>query len=82
VDCAEDLEEEMSKELTEAVKVLATYLKIDSGLWLAYQANIAMAFVDEYNKHVNEQKDIHKIANKAADNFLKQLTYDVQENKF
>lgn len=36
-------------------------------------ANIAMAFKDEYSRH--DKKDIHKISNNAAINFLKQLTF-------
>lgn len=55
-------------------------LKTDPELFYAYQANIAMAFKDEYynykkftkNKYMNEA-DIHVIANNAAINFLNLL---------
>ena len=49
----------------------------DESYYISWQANIAMAFYDEC---VRNQIDddlplelLHKIANKAADNFLKQL---------
>ena len=45
----------------------------DSELYFAYQSNIAMQFVDEFsrcNKKYKNKKDIHKIANQAAKNFL------------
>jgi len=58
----------------EAVKKLTSEIKKDNGLRESYKANIAMAFYDEC---VRNQVDddlplelLHKIANKAADNFL------------
>ena len=57
-------------------------LKEDPELYRAYKDNIAMAFKDtyyNYKKRVNKDsdylnfKDIHIIANEAADNFLKLL---------
>jgi len=51
----------------------------DPQLREAYKANIAMAFKDEhsrYKKKTGKQamsiEDIHKIANKAADNYIDQ----------
>lgn len=61
----------------QAVEKLCEELKNDESYYISWQANIAMAFYDEC---VRNQIDddlplelLHKIANKAADNFLKQL---------
>jgi len=58
----------------EAVKKLTCEIKKDAELRESYKSNIAMAFYDEC---VRNQVDddlplelLHKIANKAADNFL------------
>ena len=68
----------------EAVAHLAAELKRDPDLYYSYQANIAMAFKDEFHrqagqpgevKHVNSD-DIHEIANQAAKNFLNLLISD------
>lgn len=55
-------------------------LREDEELLYAYQANIAMAFLDEYrnykkkhNKKVLNYKEMHTIANTAAENFLDRL---------
>ena len=56
-----------------AVNVLTKAIKNDSELYYAYQANIAMAFKDEYDRcpaKYKNQTNIHKIANIAAKNFL------------
>ena len=58
-------------DISKAVDILRAELKKEEGTYIAWKANIAMAFYDEWRR--NEKKDIHKIANKAADNFLKQL---------
>ena len=65
----------------EAIKVVTEEIKNDPELYYAFQANIAMAFKDEYAR--NEVRDahdrlegfeptldIHEIANTAAKNFL------------
>jgi hypothetical protein len=59
---------------------LVNALKTDRELWRAYQANIAMAFKDEYDwykkqtgKKTLSRQDIHIIANRAADYFLELL---------
>lgn len=62
----------------QAVSVLATALKNDSGLFEGYKANIAMAFFDEYCRQVKvtgekQTFDIHNISNVAAANFLRLL---------
>lgn len=66
----------------EAAKVLSKALTTDKDYFIAWQANIAMAFKDNaaWFKKSNTGKrnvsneDIHRIANKAADYFLEQLT--------
>ena len=63
--------------VAKAVKTLAKALKKDPQFFLAYQANIAMPFKDEYSRkrkaknydYLNNQ-DIHEIANEAAKSFL------------
>lgn len=54
-------------------------IKKDPQLREAYKANIAMAFKDEYSRYKKKtgkqtmsREDIHKIANKAADNYIDQ----------
>jgi hypothetical protein len=65
---------------SEAVRVLSKALIEDSEYWEAWKANIAMAIYDQYTDEVPEflekvsHYDIHKIANKGADRFLKLLT--------
>lgn len=60
------------------IKKLVKTLNKDEGYYEGWKANIAMSFYDSYNnamkgkKYLNK-KDIHKIANEAADNFLKLL---------
>ena len=63
----------MEDQVKDAVKTLTKALKDDEGLYYSYQANIAMAFKDEYerNKRQYMNKDIiHKVSNQAAKNFL------------
>jgi hypothetical protein len=74
----------------EAVAHLAKELKADPDFYYSYQANIAMAFKDEFHRqagqpgevhHVNSD-DIHEIANTAAKNFLNLLISDsTHENR-
>jgi hypothetical protein len=65
---------------SEAVRVLSKALIEDSGYWEAWKANIAMAIYDQYTDEVPEflekvsHYDIHEIANKGADRFLRLLT--------
>lgn len=63
-----------------AIAILTSGFAIDEGYRYAWQANIAMAFVDnvhwykqETGKKALNRTDIHTIANKAADYFLNQL---------
>jgi len=60
-------------EVAKAVDTITDAIKEDDSLFYAYQANIAMAFKDEYArnpKRYKNRQDIHEIANTAAINFL------------
>ena len=62
-----------------AIKILTKKLVKDQDYFYGFQSNIAMAFVDEFNRSNKKYKskdDIHQIANQAAINFLNQLCYD------
>ena len=61
----------------DAIKHLTTQLKKDEGYRLSWQANIAMAFKDNWGwyekktgKRYMNRKDKHIIANDAANYFL------------
>lgn len=58
-----------------AFKVFTKALREDKGLYVAYQSNIAMAYVDSAREEATRDsyKKLHMIANNAAHNFLKQL---------
>jgi len=66
------------------IKKLIKGLKEDPELRLGWKSNIAMAFYDEYlsykkymdKKYINK-RDLHLIANDAADNFINLLIKDV-----
>ena len=63
----------MNNNVKKSVKILTDAIKNDSELYYGYQANIAMAFKDEFyrsTKRYKNIKDIHEIANIAAQNFL------------
>jgi len=63
----------MSDQIAKAVETITKAIKDDDSLFYAYQANIAMAFKDEYARNIKRYKnrqDIHEIANKATINFL------------
>ena len=55
-----------------AVAHIVEQLKSDEGYYISWQANIAMAFQDCYH-WAEDKQDIHKIANDAAEHFLKLL---------
>lgn len=61
-------------EFSTALEIVRKGIREDNELRRAYDANIAMAFYDEYAKtgfcNEEQRQAIHKIANKAADNFL------------
>ncbi len=65
----------MDNTFEKAVKTVTRVIKNDKELFESYKANIAMAFKDEFAKAKIEKNyinsdDLHKIANKAAKNFL------------
>lgn len=73
----------MKKEkLSKALEVVNEVLVTDESYFIAWQANIAMAFKDNaawfkksnYGKRNVSNSDIHRIANRAADYFIEQLT--------
>ena len=58
------------------IQKLIKNLKEDKELYYSYQANIAVAFQDEYHRNEKKYKnrdDIHIISNNAAKNFLNLL---------
>lgn len=69
--------------LQEAVEVLCNALREDYSYYISWQANIAMAFQDEFkNQEKNHngftrwlflENGLHTISNKAAENFLNLL---------
>lgn len=64
------------EQLKNSVEILCENLQNDEALYIAWQANIAMAFKDEYARQIKMSKalDIHSISNNAAKNFLDLLT--------
>jgi len=62
-----------------AIKIVQNALRTDEGYRIGWQANIAMAFKDEYSRNrlkYKTKQDIHNIANTAADDFLNILCSD------
>lgn len=65
--------------IQKAVEKIQETLKGDKEYREVWKANIAMAFVDEWNTNETFQQseqqysDIHKLANEAADRFLDNL---------
>ncbi len=74
-----DLEENKTEEIKKEVDVLRKALKEDKNYYMTWQANIATAFQLEYDKWCSKNNrglhhfPVHKISNKAAENFLNQL---------
>jgi hypothetical protein len=71
----------------DAMKVICSALAencLPGSYYHSWQCNIAMAFYDEYQKQAGgsgelSQPEIHRIANKAAQNFLNLLIMDSSE---
>lgn len=59
----------MKPNIQDAVGVLRKELKADPDYYYTWQANIAMAFFDEWREDT-EKTDIHTLANKGAKRFL------------
>jgi hypothetical protein len=68
------------------MKVVTDMIQSDQGYRYGWQANIAMAFKDEWQRAADNgglpctPEQIHEIANKAADNFLNLLCYRPKDN--
>ena len=68
-------------EIKEAIDTLTKALREDKGYYISWQANIAMAFQDEFwgqcvtHRHLAlmDKDNLHKISNNAAENFLQML---------
>ena len=66
----------MSKiKLSNAINRICKEIKNDEGYRLGWEANIAMAFKDQFNfsGHKHNKRVVHEVANKAAAAFLDQL---------
>ena len=63
----------MENPVPDALAIIVKYLQNDKSYYIAWQSNIAMAFQDEMHRKGYRLPDLHEIANKAADNFLKLL---------
>jgi len=63
--------------LAQAVEIVCTALRTDSGYYESWKANIAMSMYDEYMERDKKDGivDIHEVANKGADRFLQLLIY-------
>lgn len=61
--------------LTDAFNKICEKIKTDASYRLAWEANIAMAFKDQFHfsGHQHDKKIVHEVANKAAAAFLDQL---------
>ncbi len=63
--------------VSESFKAIVTALRESSGYYQGWKANIAMAFIDEMRENVPDNllsyDKLHKIANNAAETFLKRL---------
>jgi len=62
----------------QAMTTLTTALREDEDYYTSWQANIAMAFKDEFDRHDEniDRKKLHLIGNNAAKNFLNLLIRD------
>lgn len=67
-----------------AVQKIARELKADDGYRISWVANIAMPFVDEWQRSVEKsglpatREHIHEIANKAAEHFVWLLSQETE----
>ena len=67
----------------DAFKVVAAALRKDKGYYIAWQSNIAMAFVDTARQQGSRDsyKKLHKVANDAATYFMDLLITPVRPQK-
>jgi len=66
-------------------KIVGNFIKMlkeDPEMYQGYQANIAMAFYDEYRQTGNNlsYEKVLSVANRAANNFLKNLIKSLDTN--
>lgn len=61
--------------LSDAINMICEEIKNDKDYRISWEANIAMAFKDQFNfsGHKHDAKVVHEVANKAAAAFLDQL---------
>ena len=71
----------MSNETKEAMQVLRTAIHNDEGYAISWHANIAMACYDSIPEDHSHHEDRHKIANEAAERFMK-LAFNIDTSKF
>ena len=70
------MKEKEETEISKAVKVLTQAIKEDPDFYIAYQANIAMQFYDEYRRRRKDKgsslniTEVHEVANQGAKNFI------------
>ena len=76
---------EYKENLSDVVKLLTKAIKDDPDLRMGYQANIAMAFVDECKGTIGFKNipydTLHQAANNAADRFLNNWCYDPDDKE-
>lgn len=60
----------------DALKVVRQHLKDDQGLYIGWQANIAIAFQDTLSWAGYTFPDLHRLSNSAACLFLNNLLKD------
>jgi hypothetical protein len=66
--------------IQKAVKTVVNEMESDPSYRLAWQANIAVQFMDELQRRGVKLEDAHGIANEAAKNFLDLLCMDVNKD--
>lgn len=61
--------------ISDAIKMICEEIKNDKDYRISWEANIAMAFKDQFyfSGHEHDAKVVHEIANKAAAAFIDQL---------
>jgi hypothetical protein len=68
----------MENLVPDAIAIIVKHLQDDKSYYIAWQANIAVAFQDEMQRRGYRLPDLYEIANKAADNFLELLMKKVE----
>ena len=80
-----DYSSEHIEETTITERLVKALRKEDKELFETWKANIAMAFVDEFNRIPNRSHsvtaDVHRVGNKAAKNFLNTLCMETQDEE-